>query len=109
MRGFWPARPDPFELFASFPSAGFSSQHVFTQAPGLSEAEVLERLGLKIALVSSSPEIPATLLLEVWKQVGSQGATAMDILARRPGTAPALMVRSLLWLAKLGLVRIGAT
>jgi len=108
MRGFWPARPDPFELFASFPSTDFSSQHVFTQAPGLSEAEVLERLSLKIALVSASPEISSTFLLEVWKQVGGQGTTAGDILARRPGTAPALTVRCLLWLAKLGLVRIGA-
>jgi glycosyltransferase involved in cell wall biosynthesis len=108
MRGFWPARPDPFELFASFPSASFSSRHVLTQCPGLSEAEVLERLSLQISLVNASPEISPTSLLEMWKQVGSQGTTARDILARRPGTAPALTIRCLLWLAKLGLLRIGA-
>nr|WP_246742395.1 glycosyltransferase family 4 protein [Microvirga splendida] len=105
MRGFWPARPDPFELFASFPSVPFSNQQVFAQAADVTEAEVLERLSLRVALVNASPDIASAFLLAVWKLAGSQGTTVRGVLAAHPNTAPALAVRALLWLAKLGLLK----
>ncbi len=106
MGGFWPARPDPFELFASFPSSGLTALHLFTRVPGLDEAEVMERLNLKISLVNASPDFSPALLLDMWKQVGSEGVTAKDVYAADRSSPPALKVRGLLWLAKLGLLKV---
>jgi hypothetical protein len=104
--GFWPARPDPFHLFASFPSGRFSGQTRFVQVAGIDESRVVERLDLKIALVNGSSDVSRAFLLDLWKQVGSRGASAGDILAAgEPSAAPAT-VRSLLRLAKLGLLRV---
>ncbi len=107
-RPFWPARPDPFELFASFPSAGLSSGHRVMAVPGVDEREVSERLSLKLALVNVSPDISLAFLLNLWKQVGSEGATIGSMLAAQSSSSAALSVRGLLWLAKLGLLRIAA-
>jgi hypothetical protein len=104
--GFWPARPDPFDLFAGFPSAGLSPRHSFIQSPGVDEAEVMARLALKIAMVNLSPDVSAAFMLDLWKQVGNRGATVRTILDQRPSSAAALTARGLLWLAKLGLLRI---
>jgi len=106
MRGFWPARPDPFELFASFPSRPFSSQHAVSQVAGIDEAEVMERLSLRLALVNASPDISSAFLLAVWKLAGGQGVMVRDIVAAHLNVSPALTVRALLWLAKLGLLTI---
>jgi starch synthase len=105
-RGFWPARPDPFDLFASFPSLPFSSHYVVSQAAGVDEAEVLERLSLKVALVNASPDISCAFLLGVWKLAGGQAATVRSIIAAHQNASPALTVRALLWLAKFDLLTI---
>jgi hypothetical protein len=104
--GFWPARPDPFDLFASFPSGRFSTRMKFVQAPGIDEGRVLERLGLKIALVNGSSDVSSAFLLHLWKQVGSQGASTEEILAARERSTGAATVRGLMRLAKFGLLRI---
>ena len=70
------------------------------------EDEVLQRLALKIALVNATPDLSSALLLDVWKQVGPQGAAARDILAAKQGMPAAVLIQSLLLLAKLGLVKI---
>jgi glycosyltransferase involved in cell wall biosynthesis len=105
-RPFWPARPDPFELFASFPSAELSSAHRVMPVAGIDEQEVSERLVLKLALVNISPDISSAFLLDLWKQVGSEGATVRSMLAAQGKPSAALTIRGLLWLAKLGLLRI---
>ncbi len=106
MRGFWPARPDPFDLFASFPSLPFSSHYVVSQAAEIGEAEVLERLSLKVALVNASPDISSAFLLTVWKLAGGQGTTVRSVIAAHQNASPALTVRALVWLAKFGLLTI---
>ncbi|MDP8918190.1 MAG: glycosyltransferase family 4 protein, partial [Pseudomonadota bacterium] len=105
-RPFWPARPDPFELFASFPSAELSSAHRVMPVASIDEQEVSERLVLKLALVNISPDISSAFLLDLWKQVGSEGATVRSMLAAQGNSSAALTIRGLLWLAKLGLLRI---
>ena len=107
-RPFWPARPDPFEVFASFPSAELSSAHWVMPVEGIDEREVSERLVLKLELVNVSPDISSAFLLSLWKQVGSEGATVRSMLAAQGNSSAALTVRGLLWLAKLGLLRIVA-
>ncbi|WP_201831589.1 glycosyltransferase [Microvirga zambiensis] len=103
---FWPARPDPFELFAGFPTASFSAHHRIEPAAGLGETEVLERLALKIALVSATPDLSVELLLNLWKGVGAKGASARDILTVNQVLPPAALIHGLMLLAKLGLVKI---
>lgn len=106
MRGFWPARPDPFELFASFPSQPFSSDHIVAQVGGIDETEVLERLSLRVSLVNAVPEVSSTSLLALWKLAEGQGKTERGIVAAHQNASPALTVRALLWLSKLGLLTI---
>jgi len=104
--GSWPARPDPFDLFAGFPSLPFSTGHYISQVDGLDEAEVLERLSMRVSLVNASPDISADFLVAVWKLAGRQNTTTRDILSAHQDSSPALAVRAILWLAKLGLIRI---
>nr|WP_246205682.1 glycosyltransferase family 4 protein [Microvirga arsenatis] len=104
--GSWPARPDPFDLFAGFPSEGFSGQFRFKRPRELGEAEAAERLALRIALVNASPDINPAMMLEIWRKVGSEGVTVKDFVAARKDLPAALTVHSLLWLAKLGLLSI---
>ena len=105
-RPFWPARPDPFELFASFPSVELSSGHRIMPVSGVDEREVSDRLLLKMAMVNISLDISSAFLLGLWKRVGSEATTVRSMLEGQSGSAAALTVRGLLWLAKLGLLRI---
>lgn len=104
--GSWPARPDPFDLFAGFPSEAFSGQFRFKRPQDVDETEAAERLALRIALVNASPDITPALLLGMWREVGSEGVTVKDFVAARRDLPAALTVHSLLWLAKLGLLSI---
>lgn len=104
--GYWPARPDPFDLFAGFPSEAFSGQFRFKRPQDVDETEAAERLALGIALVNASPDITPALLLGMWREVGSEGVTVKDFVAARRDLPAALTVHSLLWLAKLGLLSI---
>ncbi|MBL0403021.1 glycosyltransferase family 4 protein [Microvirga aerilata] len=105
-RPFWPARPDPFELFASFPSAELSGEHRLMPMPGMHEQEASDRLALKLSLVNVSPDISSAFLLDLWRQVGGEGLTIRNMLAAQGGSSAALTVRGLLWLAKLGLLHL---
>nr|WP_246717672.1 glycosyltransferase family 4 protein [Microvirga flocculans] len=103
--GYWPARPDPFELFASFPSAALSGQHRLTQVAGIDEAMVSDRLALKASLVNACRNLSSASLLDLWRQVGA-GATVKDILGTPRGASPSTTIQGLLLLTKLGLLRI---
>ncbi len=105
-RGFWPARPDPFGLFASFPSATLSGRHRLAQIDGVDEGEVASRLALKVALIHPSGPVSSSFLMELWRRIGSKQPTVRELLEEQPGASAPLTVRGVLWLAKLGLVRI---
>lgn len=104
--GFWPARPDPFQLFASFPSELLSGEHEITRTPGIDQDEVLSRLDIKMALVNVSVDISADYLLEVWTQIGTDWVAVKDVLAARRTSTPSRTVHALLWLTKFDLARI---
>ena len=76
------------------------------QVAGIDEGRVVERLDLKIALVNGSSDVSRAFLLDLWKQVGSQGASTEEILAARERSTSAATVRGLMRLAKFGLLRI---
>jgi len=104
--GFWPARPDPFDLFDSFPSAVLSSDHKVMRTPGIDEHDVSARLGLKITMANAASGISTASLLETWAQIGTEWMSVKDVLQTRQSTPAALTIRSLLCLAKFDLVRI---
>jgi alpha-maltose-1-phosphate synthase len=104
--GFWPARPDPFDLFASFASETLSLEHLVVQTAGIDGAEAAARLGLKLAFVNVSSEVSDAFLLNLWRDVGAGGGAVRDLIAARSGTPPHLTVRGLMWLAKFDLVRL---
>ncbi len=74
--------------------------------PGMDEQEASERLALKLSLVNVSPDITSAFLLDLWRQVGGEGLTIRNMLAAQRGSSAALTIRGLLWLAKLGLLRL---
>jgi hypothetical protein len=104
--GFWPARPDPFDLFRSFPTSTLSDQHKVQQAPGLSESVVASRLGMAIVMVNASHDISEAFLIDLWREIGTEEVTVGEVLARRQTRPASLMVRALLWLAKFDLLHI---
>lgn len=108
-RSMWPARPDPFELFASFPSSRLSSELVISRLTGIGETTVLDRLNLRICQANSYQEVSPAFILEVWRHVGDAGITVRDLLPMLRGMPPALTVRCILWLAKFGLIRIATS
>jgi starch synthase len=103
-----PARPDPYDLFTSFPSSILSPDHRIRQEPGISLDEVKERLQLKVLLVDSAAGISAASLEALWLDPGAESVTVKSILAKSAQTEFKRVIRSLLWLAKFGLAKIEA-
>lgn len=104
---FWPARPDPFELFASFPSDRLSAQHQVRRAPGISTENVQALLALKVSLLDASTEISKDFLVTLWGELGDDWQDVGAILAKmRASVANPLTVRGLMWLAKFDTVHI---
>jgi starch synthase len=107
--GFWPARPDPFELFASFPTTALLEHHHLVRPPDVEEEQAVKRLGLEIAMANKSLDGSIEPLLHLWKQVGPDGARVRDIMVLHDTSRRAAISRQLLLLAKLGLIRIDRT
>jgi hypothetical protein len=103
-----PARPDPYDIFASFPSSILSLDHRVRQEPGISLDEVKERLQLKVLLVDSAAGISAASLETLWLNLGAESVTVKNILERSAQTEFKRAIRSLLWLTKFGLAKIDA-
>jgi glycosyltransferase involved in cell wall biosynthesis len=105
-RRFWPARPDPYELFAKFPSSLLSHGHEVRCLPGIDLEEVRARLQLKAALLDASSEISKTFLCDLWLQLDESWRTVADVLSAQPAPLHANTARALVWLSKLGLACI---
>jgi glycosyltransferase involved in cell wall biosynthesis len=101
-----PARPDPFELCASFPSSHLSLQHRAKQMPGVDLEEGKTRLQLKVALLSSSASISERFLVELWLELGNEWRDVGRIVEGRSRFKAQHTIRALLWLAKFGLACI---
>lgn len=104
--GFWPARPDPFELFAGFPSSPLLEHHRISRAPEVDEKEASDRLSLKIAMVNESTDTSVGSLVDLWRQVKPEGEPVRDVMLRHEVPERALVSRNLLLLAKLGLIKV---
>ena len=101
-----PARPDPYDLFASFPSSTLSLKHQIRRAPGISLDEVKERLELKVTLATSAFGASVDILSALWLGLSAAGETVESVLAKLPQHESPRTTRFLVWLAKLGLAQI---
>jgi glycosyltransferase involved in cell wall biosynthesis len=107
-RSAWPARPDPFELFASFPTSILSARHRIVAAEGIEEEEASARLRLRASMADIVPELSLPAALETWRRLGPGEATVEAIVASQTGLPSSRVLRALLMLAKAGLVTIRA-
>ncbi|WP_210183656.1 glycosyltransferase family 4 protein [Microvirga guangxiensis] len=101
-----PARPDPYELFASFPSGTLSLDHQIRRTPEISLEDVKERLRLTIALADSTSGTSAEALEALWLELGPENRTVRDVLAKASMPKHQISIRALIWLAKFDLARI---
>jgi glycosyltransferase involved in cell wall biosynthesis len=102
----WPARMDPFALFASFPSAGLGAESWIERAP-LDPAELGRLRSLAMVTIAHAvlpgPEVIDRLLA----RVPAEGVVQLrGILATLPQNERPAAVRTLAWLAKLGALRV---
>ncbi|WP_304217140.1 glycosyltransferase family 4 protein [Phenylobacterium aquaticum] len=101
----WPTRPDPFELFQSYPTQVLDlNAPVAARAAGDLALDALLDLGMANALLDAFTPHDTIRALHRQAQTGEQ--TAAALLDACGGPTPGA-IRSLMWLAKFGLLRLG--
>ena len=106
----WPARPDPFEAFAAYPSRPLTPETVLTlSAPDADTARRrLEALAnLKMVRFARAVLPAPDELRAVLTQAASGPQTAEALVADIPRARRAIVSRGLLWLVKMGLLKVG--
>jgi hypothetical protein len=100
---------DPYTAFAGYPSAPLAPETSLVLAHG-DLAVALERLEALLGLAMVAYAVPVLASreeLEALLRASSRGpAPARDLLAGLPPQRRPLAFRSLLWLLKLGLLRV---
>ncbi|WP_426050889.1 glycosyltransferase family 4 protein [Brevundimonas sp. SL161] len=101
----WPLRPDPFALFADFPTHTLTATSKIQARVALGGVEAL--LGLEIARYSLiDPVLTAEMILTVHRMIHQQGEIDTQALIATSGLSHPQTVLALMWLAKLNLVEL---
>lgn len=102
-----PSRPDPFRLFAGYPTRTLegSDQLFLTDVHAITKLRDLRKIHLVSYGAGLLPDEAQTegILAEIAKRPGLPVANALEVLP--PESRPQMM-RGLVWLVKLGLVRV---
>ena len=102
---FHPSHPDPFAMFASFPSAHFQP-HGRIELTGIDWSEAMRRIGLKTGLIVPQSLIELEELPLLIGQLESVSTTTIEEIARTLGfTDQPRLLRTVGWLVKLGICR----
>jgi len=102
----WPARMDPFAVFASFPSAKLGPD-AWLQRTGLDSAAVARLRGLAVVSFASPALPPAEAISNLLARVPADAPVRLrSILAAVPHHEQAWMMCTIAWLAKLGALRV---
>ncbi len=107
----WPARLDPFEAFAGYPSQSLAPETRLALAgPDLAAAQArLEQLTALSMVNYALPLLPEADELAEVLRAASQGAQpARELLRGIPENRRALVFRALVWLIKLDVLRLVA-
>ncbi|WP_092495933.1 glycosyltransferase family 4 protein [Faunimonas pinastri] len=97
-----PDRPDPFTMFASYPTRAIGAKTGFRRIPGTSVDAAIARRDLgstKFAAVVLPPPETITLILEALTETEW---TTLETLAARTGRTVAALLGPVAWLSKVG-------
>ena len=102
-----PSRADPYQAFASYATAALSAHDRIALAPGASVAAFDGIIGHALVAFAAKVNPPREEMHRIIETIGRHEEVTVATLARDwPEERRALYIRSLIWLAKLGLVRI---
>ncbi|WP_396595207.1 glycosyltransferase family 4 protein [Brevundimonas sp. R86498] len=102
-RQAWPARPDPCDLFGTYPTHILSGRWTVTRSVDTVALDAL--LDLPFARFAIDPvTLPRETIVELHAQVES-GQTVKALLETHPAATP-VKVRALMWLCKFGVLRL---
>ena len=101
----WPGRPDPFRLFADYPTSTLNENS--TVEVHLKRAQAIETfLELGVASYAIDPvTLPRDTIVALLRQASAQSSTVSMLVRGAQGVDP-IRVRALMWLYKLGLVTL---
>jgi starch synthase len=102
-----PLRDDPFSLFATYPTGHIDGDTMAAATPGGSRARLAELRATPLAAMMPSLLLPEPELAALLESLAKTPATVETILASAPEPQRNRVRRSLGWLAKVGLVRLG--
>ena len=101
----WPSRPDPFDLFSSYPTATLGEG--WTVFSRVDEAAVQRILSLNVAnYVFKDAAFSAEMILSVHRAIVLQGEVLARDLCPETGLSGEQTIQALMWLAKFDLVEI---
>jgi glycosyltransferase involved in cell wall biosynthesis len=102
-----PSRADPYQAFAAYATAALSANDRVSLAPGTDIGAFDAIVGHALVAFAEKINPPRAEMHRIMETVGRHGGVTVGTLASGwPEERRALYVRSLIWLAKLGLVRI---
>lgn len=102
-----PSRPDPYQAFAAYATAALSANDRVSLTPATTTDAFDAVVGHALVGFAEKVNPPRAEMHRIIETIGRHEDATVATLARDwPEERRALYVRSLLWLAKLGLVRI---
>jgi alpha-maltose-1-phosphate synthase len=102
-----PSRADPYQAFASYATAALSANDRIALTPGAGVAAFDALVGHALVKFAARVNPPLEEMHRLIETIGrNQGATVATLARDWPEERRAITIRSLIWLAKLGLVRI---
>lgn len=103
----WPARPDPFHIFASYPSQTLNEDSVVRRKHALiSQSEKVLKDVMALAMVSfAKPVMPSQSdLLTLLQNLSDQPMKCEELILCLPERKRVQGLRGIAWLIKLGLI-----
>lgn len=105
----WPARMDPFHSFAAYPTQTLTEQTLLTLSDSDPKAALERALGYRgLAMVDFAKTVlPTEVEIDtVLRAAGSIPAQAEALVAEIPPHRKGFVLRSLVWLVKLGVLKV---
>jgi glycosyltransferase involved in cell wall biosynthesis len=104
----WPSRPDPFEMFSSYPTAAVGLDALVRLKPEAKLQEFENRLALETATGSWQIGLSLDAMRQVRDAIGERQLTVREYLSAADRLAPEDAFRALMLLVKMALAEVTA-
>ncbi len=106
----WPARLDPFHAFASYPTQTLAPATLLVRTDPDANTALARTLSYRqLAMVDfAKAALPSDEELQMVLNAASQPKPAFELIATLPPERQAFVFRSLVWLVKLGVLKVSA-